>query len=281
MISNNVFLSLFSLAVICYAVTPATACDFPYEETETISRELSFDEVENNRVLLVDNFSGFIHVEGYAGKTVIIQGDRIIRARNEKLLATARNEVELDIVETGDAIKLYVDGPFRKEDGKINYRGAEYYGYENVFNLTLKIPGKTNYRLSTVNGGDITVNGTVGDFDVKNINGSVLMNAIDGSGRIYALNGRATLEFLRNPAAPCYFGSLNGKVRVEFQQDLNADLFFKTFNGEILTDFEVSEMPASVWAQRIQPKVEKNGNKRVYKSASPNGVRIGSGASRV
>ena len=47
---------------------------------------------------------------------------------------------------------------------------------------------------------------------------------IAGSGRVYALNGKVTATFVKNPERSSYFGSLNGAVEVWFQPNLSADV---------------------------------------------------------
>ena len=276
MASSYQFLRIGLLLLLCGSALSVRACDFPLSKTETITREFSFGNNVKTPNLLVDNTSGFIHVETYKGDKVILSVERIVSARDENCMSKAFREVTLDIEALSDEIKLYVDGPFRKADGSVNFRGPDYYGYENQFNFTLKVPEKIDYRLRTINGGDILVDGVSGDFDVNIINGPVTMNHVSGSGKVYSLNGGVNMVFSKNPEGRCRFGSLNGKVRIQFIDDLNADLFMKTHNGGIFTNFEVSPVPASAWPERARTKVEKSGTMKIYKT-EPDGVRVGSG----
>ena len=276
MASSYQFLKISLLLLLCGSASTASACDFPLSKTETVTREFSFADHANPPGLLVDNISGFIHVDTYPGDKIILSVERTIRARDEASMDKAYREVTLDIEALDDEVKLYVDGPFREADGSVNYRGPDYYGYENEFNFVLKVPEKTNYRLHTINGGDILVDGVSGDFDVHIINGPVRMSRVSGSGKVYSLNGGVDLVFSKNPEDSCRFGSLNGKVRIQFLDDLNADLFLKTKFGEVYTNFEVSSIPDSVWSELNQPKVETSDSMRIYRT-QPDGVRIGSG----
>ena len=276
MASSHQYIKLSLLLLFCGSALSIEACDFPLSKTETITREFSFGNDVKTPNLLVDNINGFIHVETYQGDKMILSVERTVSARDEDCMSKALREVTLDIETLNDEVKLYVDGPFRRDDGSINFRGSEYYGYENQFNFTLKVPEKTDYRLRTINDGDILVEGVSGDFDINIINGPVTMNNVSGSGKVYSLNGGVEMVFSKNPEDGCRFGSLNGKVRIQFIDDLNADLFLKTHNGGIYTNFEVSPIPASAWPERARTKVEKSGNMNIYRTGS-DGVRIGSG----
>ncbi len=179
--------------------------------------------------------------------------------------------MRLDITQTNNAIRCYVDGPFRCRNGSISFRGWEHYGFKVRYDFELKLPQNTGLRLKTVNGKDIEIEKTSGKFDVENINGGVRMMDVAGAGRVYALNGKVRVRFTRNPNADCYFGSLNGNVEVSFRPGLSANARLKTFNGKAYSDFPVSYLPAD-------PPVKKSENgKFVYKSGEFQGVRIGEG----
>ena len=48
--------------------------------------------------------------------------------------------------------------------------------YDVRFDFTIRVPRDAALRLCTINGGDVIVNGTRGDFDVDNVNGLIEMN---------------------------------------------------------------------------------------------------------
>ncbi len=150
----------------------------------------------------VDNFDGSITVTGSNSSEIQVVVNKIIRAESKEKIQEAKREVRLDISQAENALRFYVDGPFRCHcsDGSNNYRGSRHYGYEVSFEFTLKVPRDTNVRLRTVNHGDISVKNTSGTFDVENVNGGVELLEVAGSGHAYALNRPLKVMFTSNPA---------------------------------------------------------------------------------
>lgn len=226
----------------------------------------------------VDNVNGSIHVTGYDGATIEMDAKRTVTADDNERAEAARREVKLDITEPGGEVRVYVDGPFRchcedrpsfRSRNNMNEHGRR--GYKVDYEFDIKVPRTSAVYLSTVNHGEIHVEKTSGDYDVENINGGVDMQDIAGSGRVYALNGKVAVTFVKNPERNSYFGSLNGAVDVWFQPNLSADVRVKTFNGGIFTDYPVTYLPA------MAGSAERKNGKFVYRSNEFQGVRIGSG----
>lgn len=226
----------------------------------------------------VDNVGGSIHVVGYDGNAIELDARRTITADDAEREAAARREVKLDLTQSGDEARAYVDGPFRchcedrpsfRSRNNMNDHGRR--GYRVRYEFELKVPRATALYLATVNQGQIHVEKTAGDFDLENINGGIEMDDVAGSGRAYALNGKVTVTFVKNPEKNSYFGSLNGDVEVWFQPNLSADVRVKTFNGGIYTDFQTTYLPAAAAVP------ERRDGKFVYRSNDFHGVRIGSG----
>src|SRR6266567_2308457 len=222
------------------------SCFLFADEQETVHKTFA-----GAKSIEVDNVFGSIHVSGYDGAEIQLDARKSLTADDAERAEAAKREVKLDLTQSGDAVRVYVDGPFRchcedrssfRSRNNMNEHGRR--GYKVVYDFDVKVPRGTAVYLATINEGSIGVEKTTGDFDVENINGGVQMDEIGGSGRVYALNGKVAVTFARNPERNSYFGSLNGAVDVYFQPNLNADARVKTFNGGIYTDFAVSYLPA-------------------------------------
>jgi hypothetical protein len=241
------------------------------EEKQTIRKSFSFSEGAAPRQVEVDNFEGSIHVTGYDGAEVQLVVSEAVEADSEEKAREARRDVRLDITQTNDTVRCYVDGPFRCKNGSINFGGWDRLGYRVRYDFELKVPHQTGLRLKNVNGKDAEMEKTSGKFDVENINGGVRMTDVTGAGRVYALNGKVRVRFAENPKADCYFGSLNGNVEVFFRPGLSANARLKTFNGQAYSDFPVRYLPAD------KPTVKSENGKFVYKSGEYQSVRFGEG----
>jgi DUF4097 and DUF4098 domain-containing protein YvlB len=250
---------------------------FSFEQLE--EKENTAKTLPAARELDIDNVNGSIHVTGYSGSDIRLEAHRVIRADDAQKMEEAKRDVKLDIKQTGDTLKVYVDGPFRcncndsrertRSRGSSHEHGRR--GYNVVYDFDLKVPASTGLLLSTINNGEIKVENVAGDFDVDNINGGVEMHDVSGSGRAHALNGKVIVTFARNPVKESYFGSLNGAIEVSFQPGLSADLSLKTFNGHAYTDFAVTGLATAAAAP------ERRNGKFVYRSHDFTTVRAGNG----
>lgn len=259
---------LFFILLAFYATI---RCEEQTEKIE-IKRTLKFADASNGKnALLVDNINGSIEVTGYDGDVVELLVHETITAESKQKIEEAKRKVKVDIEQESDRILLFVDAPWRCEDGSTNYRGYDYYGYEVECNFVLKVPHKVALHLKTINDGAIKVTNVEGKFVVENVNGNVRMKDIAGSGKARTVNGDVEVSFRRNPTEESSFKTINGEVNVRLQENLSADLEFKTMNGEVYSDFEVKSLPL-----KSSTKQRRNGMK-VYRSGDSFSVRVGSG----
>jgi hypothetical protein len=223
--------------------------------------------------LEVDNVHGYIHVSGYSGSEIQMVAEKTIQAESAERLEAAKREVKLDVSRAGDTVTLFVDGPFRChcEDNRRGVNENRHRGYRVTFDFEIKVPAATFLRIATVNGGDIRVENTTGDFDVSNVNRGIEMTEVGGAGRVHTVNGGIKVLFAKNPASECSFGTVNGNIETSFRPSLSADVKVKTFNGHAYTDYDVTAMPRNVSAG------ERRDGKFVYRSDDFNGMRIGNG----
>ena len=148
--------------------------------------------------------------------------------------------------------------------------------YQVRFDFTIRVPRDAALRLCTVNGGDVIVDGTRGDFDVDNVNGLIEMRHIAGSGQAHTVNGPVTVTFTANPARTSSFKTVNGNVDVSFLEGLAADFAMKTMNGGLFTDFDAQPL-----ANRVAAAGERRNGKFVYRGNEFTRVRVGNGGPEI
>ena len=241
--------------------------DYPEVSKETILRTLSFADPASVKSMNVDNIDGSIHVTGYEGTTVQVEIVKTIRARSEDDAEMARKEVDLKISEKDNRIELYVDGPFRSQNGAREWRRVF---YRVTLDFEIRVPRTCDLDLRTVNNGEIRVKGVSGKFDIANVNGRIEMEEVAGSGSLHSINGGIKAGFVGNPAGDCSFDSLNGNLELIFGRGLSADCWFQTFNGNAYTDFNIQPLLRPAGEQ------ERKNRRYVYRSNRNFGVRIGS-----
>jgi hypothetical protein len=257
------------LGVLCSARPHSD--QWPIREQTTIQKTLELSAPPMR--LVVDNVEGYVHVTGSTGSAVRIVAHETIRAETASDLQEAKSEVKLDIDGKPGSVSVYYNAPWRCNNGCCNGCNDQHRRFYNVtYDIDVEVPHEVRTVVSTVNGGDIRLDGTA-DFDVSNVNGAIAMNRISGSGDAHTVNGPIRIHFAKNPSGPCDFKSINGEMDAYFPAELSADLAFKTFNGQIYSDFDVQ--PRAVQASQSE---RQNGKfKFVYRSNGLRGGRTGHG----
>ena len=247
-------------------------------DESTVTRTLSF-AAGGGRTLDVRNINGFIHVEGTNDGAVQMSIRRVIRAESRDDLAQAQQDVRLDFRDGAPRVEATVTDRRGHVCGeRSNDRGERWdrVYYDVRFDFTIRVPRDAALRLCTINGGDVIVTGTQGDFQVDNVNGLIEMNHVAGSGRAHTVNGPVSVSFTANPTQPSSFKSVNGTVDVSFLDGLSADFAMKTFNGGLFTDFDVQPLAGTVAAAG-----ERRNGRFVYRANEFTRVRVGSGGPEI
>ncbi len=262
-------------SVVC-AMLFAAACfaasnfdRWSVREEETIRKTLTLSASPMR--LLVDNVDGYVHVTATSGSQVQVTAHKTIRADADSDLQEAKSEVKLAIEEKPGTVSVYYDAPWRCNNCcNGGCRGEHRRFYNVTYDIDVEVPRAARVVVSTVNHGDVRVDGTAGDFDVSNVNGAIAMTRVFGSGDVHTVNGPIRVEFAKNPPGASSFKSVNGQLDISFQSGLSADLLFKTFNGQIYSDFDV--------APRATPiETERKDGRYVYRSNRLQGGRAGQG----
>jgi hypothetical protein len=262
---------LLSLSWVAAAAQRRTE-SYPATQEESIQKTLNLPRAPQDSELAVDNIDGGIRVVGYDGPAVQLTIRKTIRGRTREDLDLALKEVELKISERSNRLELYVDGPFRCNDGS---RRSRRLGYQVTFDFQLQVPRNCALYLRTVNHGDIVVENFQGKYDIKNVNGKIRMQEVGGAGEAHTVNGGVHVTFSHNPAGDCSYGSINGDLEVAFRQGISADFWFKTFNGRAYSDFELVSLPPK------PPEQERRNGKFVYRSNRFTGARAGRGGPQI
>ncbi len=249
--------------------------DYKVQESEVIKNSYPVVGAADQRAIEIDNVFGNVEVVGTTGDQIQLVVNKTIYAESAEKVALAKKEVTLDVKQDGDILKFYVNGPFRCNcDGGCNNWGREP-GYSVKMDFQLQVPNRMKLKLKTVNDGNIKVQGVAGDFVVRNVNGSIALSDMAGSGAATTVNGGVKVSFRENPREDSEFKSINGNVELQFAKELSADFRFKTFNGGVYSDFPMTGLPQK------QAAAEKKNGRFVYRSDRFTGGRVGSGGPEI
>lgn len=257
------------------------------KDKEVIRKSFSFAESKSDNLLIVRNINGGIKITGHDKNTVELVLTKTISGETTEIIADGKQEVQLGIIEKEKTIFLYMDCPCTDErigalttdqirNGKFqhwvnNCNWKPRYDYH--FDFELKVPKNIMVEASTINEGDLSVEGVSGVVSVNNINGDISLKQIAGPTDVHAINGDVDLLYSKNPSDACSYYTLNGDIKVSFVRGLSADVFFESFNGELFTDIdEVEALPANVAQEAVE-----NGKGIKYKLSSNPGIKIRQG----
>jgi hypothetical protein len=246
-------------------------------DERTTTRRLQFSGA-GPRTLDARTISGSIRVIGDGGSDVRLEAVTSIEADDDAALRTGLQSVVVDAVEQGATVAITVREDRQPSCGERNdewRRDAAWWDrrrYSASTTLTIRVPRDVRVRLCTINGGEATVTGVTGDFDVSNVNGKIVLRDLRGSGRATTVNGAIEAEFEAVPREQSRFKTVNGDIVATFPRDLAADLQLKTFNGDLFTDFETTAIAAAP-----QPSRRGNGPRYVYRPRGFTNVRVGAG----
>lgn len=271
----------FFLLLALLAATRSPARDAPslrdepaykLEKNDIMEQVCKLSPGPQGPAVKIDNVFGAITVSGHAGAEVRLKVKKRLRADSEEGLRKAESEVKLSVAEKDGLLDIYVDGPFRRHEGRHGRCDRE---YEARYDFEVQVPERCDLVLKTVTGGDITVRDVAGAFNVRNVNGRVALEGVTGSGSCQTVNGDVRAAFRRNPADPCSFKTVNGDVEVRFAPGLAADFKLKTFNGGVYSDLPVTYAPLPAAA----PQREKG--RFIYRSHGFQKVRVGGGGGEI
>jgi hypothetical protein len=235
---RNIALALsFAAALVAASGSAQSAAPAPDRFTVPLSRPGQPVKVEVGLVF------GSIAVEAHGGAEVVVESqspeDRRAQSAGtgqaEGMRRLPNRSLGLVIEEEDNLVRVSSSGPPRRAT------------------LRLLVPRQTSLKLTTVNDGDITVQGVQGDHELRNTNGSITVRDVGGDVVAHTVNGQLKVTLERVDAnAALSFATLNGNVDVTLPPDARGQLRMRSDNGEIFTDFDVqlTHQPARVEEQR-------------------------------
>src|SRR5436305_12069945 len=171
----RVCLALMACGLGALCLAGSSSGKWPVKEEESIEKAVPLSG-SSDRVV-IENLQGYVHATASDGSNVRVKAHKIIRAETDADLAEAKRDVKLDISGKPGQVSVYYDAPWRCRGEGQSCSGEHRHFYEVVYDIDVEIPRDARTVVSTVNGGDIRLDGLNGNFDVSNVNGAIAMNA--------------------------------------------------------------------------------------------------------
>lgn len=112
----------------------------------------------------------------------------------------------------------------------------------NSQDLDLEVWVPKNFSIDVqVTHGDISIEGIIGEHEIKATNGDVEMSNVGGSVVVNSVNGDIEVIMVSvTPNTPMSFTGLNGDINVTFPADTKFTGKMKTDYGDVFTNFEMN-----------------------------------------
>ncbi|RDY58699.1 DUF4097 family beta strand repeat-containing protein [Flagellimonas nanhaiensis] len=209
--------------------------------------------------LVIDQITGSITVDAYEGAEVIIKASFGSEKRHYQEDKKDNNRNGMKRI-NGSSLNV-------SAEEKNNVVQVVNEQWNRITNLQVKVPRNFSLKLSTVNDGNILVNGVNGEMEISNVNGEITLQDVSGSASADTVNGDVKVNFNSiESGANMAFSSLNGDLDITFPSSLKADVKAKSDMGEVFTDFEME-------VSETKPEVSKNENSGTYKVSVEQWVR--------
>lgn len=167
-------------------------------------------------------------------------------AANEVVIEAAARpdddeEVEVDSSRRGMR-RIPNDGFGLEAEEKDNRVSIASESWRQPTDLKITVPTGSALVLSTVNDGDLVVDGVEGELELHNTNGEITVQGARGPVSAATVNGDVTVAFGRSAtvAAAMAFSTLNGDVEITLPAAFKGDVRLRSDNGEIYSDFEIA-----------------------------------------
>lgn len=214
-------------------------------------------------------------------KVSVMSGTITVKAANRKdVLVETRGRSTIPAPPPGDAPpglkRLTQPGGFSltEQNNELTISSA----FGRTVDLDIQVPTRTDLKLSSINGGDIVVDGVEGDVEVSNVNGPITLSNIAGTVMAHSINGAVKATLIRAaPDKAMAFTSMNGHVDVTLPASMKANLKLRSDRGDVFTDFDVqirqSSAPASDRPRR-GGQFRLDVNKEIYGTINGGGQEV-------
>ena len=246
-----------ALAISLALSLPATHVLAQNETKESLTVPLT--EPGKPGSLRVNLVNGTIHVSGYSGNQVIIEGST--KTEDEKDNKKDEQAGGMRRIRPANA-GLDITATVENNDVRISSR------YVNkTMNLNIKVPQKFALKVGTVNNGDVIIENVDGEMEITNVNGDIRLTNISGSAVANTVNGTLKANFKNiNAQSPMAFSTLNGSVDVTLPATAKFDVKLKSDRGEIYSDFDVD-------VNKTAPQPVRTNKEGMYKVSLEDWVR--------
>ncbi len=268
-----------SILILILALLTFSAVAVEYKKSS--KQEFEIPKSVKNSQVYIKNVFGSVNITTYKGDKLILEIDKTITGKVQEDIDLALKETSIRTEELSDGLFIYYDTPCTMVDlekRKVRYDCNDEHGwsspsYKVVTNLVVKVPENIDLFASTVNKGDVIVDGIRGNVNAHNVNGSVSVTNQIGNLKATTVNGDVDVSFNEDPSEYGYFKTINGDINVHCSKRLDAEVEYESMNGHFYTNYSnIEVLPAKV---DKTSKITSKGT--IYKLSANKHFKIGNG----
>ncbi len=249
------------------------------EITETINIEIPADEIEAGQKFIIKNINGMVRVSGSDGDKIVINGTRELWKKRGEISSDEAEKIRLVTRTYQNNWYAYVDAPGTNpefEDGELRYHmhwddHDDKNRIQFSYDLEISVPRNMEVKASTINSGDLEVNGIYGLVTAGNVNGSVIIKDVNRINRAITVNGDVEVWLNEVPVNDIDFKTVNGSIDLYLPAQPDAVVEFESIHGELYTDFDqYKPLPARL-------NKTKHGDQSLYRINNNTMIQFGDG----
>jgi hypothetical protein len=196
--------------------------------------KVSVDNAKNTKLSL-NNFSGDLKVEGYAGNEIVFSPvggeDMTIPERAKGLKPVYGGGVD----NTGVGLSL--------EKSATGIKVTCLLPFTNSREYTVKVPESMSIEIKSEcqNNNDIYINGMKSEIEVQNCQ-SIILKGVSGPLVLSTISGDIEITFDNIATGkPFSINSISGEIDITLPSKLAADIEMNTISGRMYSDFDFSD----------------------------------------
>lgn len=241
--------------------------------TKQLTEEKDF-EFKPDVTVVIDNIYGNVQVRSSENPTIHFTINKRLKGYTSSQLEKAIADVKISWIERNDSLIAYIQAPFicnhwdgcRKQGRWIR----NYEKYEFNFDIEITMPSSANLTVSTIDQGQVTVDGIKGLLVAKNVNGDVFVKGANKLLEASTVDGDVVVEYASVPTVNAIFKTISGDLKLHCDSNLNAIVYSKSMDGDFFTSFDYKSIPT----QMIRSTTTAHA-KTKFKIENKTGIQIG------
>jgi hypothetical protein len=227
----------------------------------------TFPVTGDTPTLELSNVWGDVIVRPGSADEMLVHIREVRSAPDQARFDRSLDLLALQISSDGDDVSILVGDSENRWHSFQKCRGCRVEYQFEVF-----VPANTQLKVSTVNDGEVDVEGIRALVSASNVNGSVSVTGLLDCKSVNSVNGEITLRFTGAPGRNCEIETVNGDVVLSLPDDSAMNVAVDVFNGKILSEFPVAALALPATVEHI----ESNGHHR-YQIKQSAGISIAGG----